>query len=96
MTAIRNLTTHRQLSQTWREWTGIVRLLAEKPSAGGNISEATYCKVHQEMTALLREQTNEADSQGADLFDQMSDVIRPWMALAALRDADEWIRKMIQ
>lgn len=93
MTTIHNRATRRQLSQTWREWSDIVRRLVEKPSASGNISEATYGKVHQEMTALLRQRTSEADSQADDLCNQMSDVIRPWMALSVLRDADEWIRK---
>lgn len=98
MTAIRNLTTRRQLSQAWREWTDIVRLLAEKPSASDKISEFAYRKLHQEVTALvngLRERSSETDSRGADLSDQLNELVRPWMTLAALRDADEWIRKSV-
>ena len=97
MTATHHLTAaHRQLSQAWRDWTGIVRLVTEKGSAAGPSSESAYRQIHQELTTLLTSlaaQSGEHDSPKSDLYEQMKDLIRPWMTLSALRDVDDWLSK---
>ena len=92
MTALSNLAAQRPLSQTWRDWTAIVQLFANKRPACEQIAETVYCEIHQEVTASLndmRELDAKTENSGlAVLCDRLNALARPWVTLNALRAAD--------
>lgn len=80
-----------EFAARWRRWTEIVRLFAIRKESRFAVDAGQYRALHAEMTELARGLASQPDEQSKPLFEEIEEILAPWVQLDAL----DWAEREI-
>jgi hypothetical protein len=79
------------LRQHWRWWTALVEVFAGRHRGARVVDPEEYQALHRQLLAACRTLAGGAEGPERQLYQRLEELVRPWLTVYALRQADREI-----
>jgi hypothetical protein len=76
------------LGHLWHRWLAVVELIAHRGTARGGVDPDGYRALCRDLLAACRARAATEVGAGRELYEQMGQLVAPWVSVASLEQAD--------